>query len=290
MNKAYATSGKIFAQVSKRVSPGLVEQLDAVGKGEIVVVRGVHDHVETLLDTMKIPYTMIESGSIKTHNGGRVMIVNCAPYETGVPASAVSSFVENGGRLVTTDWALDFAAKSFPGKLYKTGTTGNDVVEVRCAHEVGRKLIGMNYAQCHPKWWLEGSSYVYKTGEGVIDLITSNEMKDKYGQPHVAVGFTHGAGEVFHFISHLELQRSRQDKGKGKSTLEDFLKKMDVERTDEMEDASFAELEAAYSTLNTLAYLCAPAPILRSGSMSYLLRSGKESTKGLKKSTALLKE
>ncbi len=261
LSKAYWTTGKIFEQVSIRNSPGLVQQLKALEPGEIVVVRGTYDHVETLLDTTKIPYTLIEPSAIKTNNGGRVLLVNCATY-TSAPKTSIEEFVNQGGRLVTTDWALGLVSKVFPKKLTQVGKTTDDVVEVQCGTDLARRLMGLNYAQCHPKWWLEGSSDVYDLGQGVTPLITSEELQEKYGKPYIAAGFTHGKGEVIHFISHLELQRTRLSTKQDKEGLEVFLKKMQASKTADMEDATVAELEAAYSTLNTVAYLCAKTPLL----------------------------
>lgn len=280
MNSAYQSSGKIFEQVSKKVNPGLIEQLKEVKPSDLIVVRGTYDHIEKLLDTLHVPYTLIGREEISKQNGGRVMFVNCMDYSNnGAYVKAVQSFVEGGGRLVTTDWAVGLLAKAFPGKLHKTNDTSDDVVEVKADNDIARRFLGMNYAQCHPKWWLEGSSHIYKIGEGVTTLFSSEEMKSKYGQAPVAVAFPHGNGEVFHFISHLELQRTKQKSASDKGTLEDFLKKMDAVKTCDM-DASLtvAELEAAYSTLNTLANLCAPLPIINSGTNSYLLKSAKAPT------------
>lgn len=262
MKSAYKTSGKIFEQVSMRAQPKMLEQLHALTDKDIVVVQGTYDHIEKLLGTISVPYTLIQSEGIKSYNGGRVMFVNCMTYDNGAPVNAVSSFVKEGGRLVTTDWALGLVQKAFPGKLTKIKDTVDDVVEIECHTDIARRFVGLNYAQCHPKWWLEGSSHVYDIGNGVTPIITSEEMETKYGKPYVAVGFAAGKGEVFHFISHLELQRTRLQKKEGKASLDDFLKKVGAEKTADMEDATFAELEAAYSTLNTLANLCIPSPIL----------------------------
>ncbi|HJX05474.1 MAG TPA: hypothetical protein VJ461_02095 [Candidatus Nanoarchaeia archaeon] len=276
MKSAYASSGKIFEQVSMRTNPGLIEQLKAVKPSDLIVVRGTYDHIEKLLDTLHVPYTLIGRDEIEKQNGGRVMFVNCMDYSNKAPVRPVQNFVEGGGRLVTTDWAVGLLAKAFPGKLTKTKDTSDDVVEVRAENDIARRFLGMNYAQCHPKWWLEGASHIYKAGGGVTTLFSSEEMKSKYGQSPVAVAFPHGRGEVFHFISHLELQRTKQKSASDKGTLDDFLKKMDAVKTGDM-DASLtvAELEAAYSTLNTLANLCTPLPIINSGSNSYLLKSAK---------------
>src|SRR3989344_6825594 len=119
MDKAYASSGLIFEQVSLRQNPGMLEQLKAVKPSEIVVVRGDYDHIEKLLDTLHIPYDLITPDQAKTHNGGRVMYVNCRIYGNGPAVDAAQAFVEQGGRLVATDWAQTLVARAFPGKVKK---------------------------------------------------------------------------------------------------------------------------------------------------------------------------
>ncbi|MDO8685417.1 MAG: hypothetical protein Q7J78_01960, partial [Clostridiales bacterium] len=124
MKGAYATSGQIFKQVTMRTQPNLMGQLEGIEKGELVVVRGQHDHVEKLLDTLHLPYTMIEPDQIPSHQGGRVMIVNCARYAPAPKKEeALRMFVEEGGRLVTTDWAVELVSRAFPGTLKKTQST-----------------------------------------------------------------------------------------------------------------------------------------------------------------------
>ena len=288
LGNAYKTSGEIFKQASKLYKPGLLEQLGAIKERDIVVVKGQHDHIEKLLDTIKVNYELIGVEAIPKHNGGRVMFVNCASYG-GLgekTKETVKDFVSEGGRLVTTDWALGFVSSVFPGKYKKTVDTSNDVVEVQPVADLGRNLIGLNYAQCHPKWWLEGASHVYDIEKGVVPIITSNEMEAKYGKPYIASGFTSGRGEAIHFISHLELQRTRLSSKEDKEGLETFLGKMKVSKTAAMDDdLKVAELEAAYSTLNTLAYLCLPTPLLAVGKKSILV--GEKSTGGLKSKSLL---
>lgn len=283
MKSAYNTSQKIFEQVSMRTMPEMYDQLKGITKGEIVVVEGAHDHIEKLLDTMKIPYSLIQSEDLDKNDGGRVLFLNCASYEDSGPASAVRNFAKRGGRVISTDWSVDLITQAFPGKIKKTDVeTEDDVVEIQFANELGRKLIGLNYVECHPKWWLEGSSYVYKiTGKDVVPIITSKEMERKYGEKPVLVGFPFGEGEVFHFISHLELQRTHAKNATDKGTLEDFLKNVGATKTSGMDNLKVAELESAYSTLNTLAYMCLPQPYLSSGdrSISFRQKSGKVAVK-----------
>ena len=116
LKSAYKTSGEIFRQVSKMYQPGLLDQMKAIKNGEIVVVRGQYDHIETLLDTMKLPYELISPKEVASHNGGRVMFVNCSSYDCidKKTKDTVKEFVNDGGRLVTTDWSLGFVLGIFP--------------------------------------------------------------------------------------------------------------------------------------------------------------------------------
>lgn len=268
MKKAYTTSAEIFHQVTRRNAPDLADQLENIQENEIIVIPGAHDHVEKILESLQIPYTVGSLDNLNKYNGAHVAFVNCSRYTSG--RDTVEKFVNSGGRLVTTDWALGLASSTFPDKLEKIRTTPDDVVEVQCHHPIAQRLIGMNYVQCHPKWWLEGSSDVYNINEGVVPIITSKELNEKYGSPYVAVGFTHGKGEVLHFISHFELQRTHQRTESDKGNLEDFLTKMKANKTVTMENANMAELEAAYSTLNTVAQLCSKSPLLNYGTKSVL--------------------
>ena len=271
LDGAYQTSGEIWEQASKLYKPSMLEEIRGIETGEIVVVAGVHDHVERLLDTLKIPYDTIASDNIPTHNGGRVFFANCKRYSTSNKMQeATRELVSSGGRLVTTDWALDLVSQSFPGKYTKTGSSPDAVVEIDCITPISRELIGMNSAQCRPQWWLEASSDIYSIGKGVTPIITSREMESRFGQAYVMSGFQHGEGEAIHFISHLELQRTRQKGKSAQGSLDDFLAKMQIERTDDMDDMGIAELEAAYSTLNTVAYLCLRGPVLERSSNSVM--------------------
>ena len=273
LGDAYKTSAKVFAQVTRRSNPDLLAQLDAIKEGDINVVPGAHDHVEEILDALKIPYTMTGDNALERSIPGRVLFANCASYggpggasydpETSYKKRPLQDFVQRGGRLVTTDWALGLVTKTFPNHLYKTKETSDDVVEIQCHTPLARRFIGMHYAECHPKWWLEESSHIYRINNSTVTpIITSDEMERKYGQPYVAAGFKEGAGEVLHFISHFVLQRTHQRSDSDRGGLESFLKKMNAKSSAGMIGGNVAELEAAYSTLNTVAHLCGTKPLL----------------------------
>ncbi len=292
ISEAYNTSGKIFTAVSQRYQPQLADQIRAIEEGDVTVVRGTYDHIEKLLDKIKVPYATINSEEITPSLQTKVLFVNCKEYSSAPETQVVATkkYVENGGRLVSTDWALSLVERAFPGTITKTNSTGgNESVEVEALSMVGQTLIGLNYAQCHPQWFLESGSYVYTHGKNVTPIITSDAMNERYGSPNIAVGFRAGSGEVIHFISHLEAQQTKLKHKSDKEGLDEFLSKMKVEKTDDMEEAKLAELEAAYSTLNTVAHLCVRTPLLGSGDFKSVMAAGSSiAAAGGKKSTVFV--
>ena len=64
-------------------------------------------------------------------------------------------------------------------------------------------------------------------------------------------------------LVHHEPCGHEADEEEDKEGLDAFLKKIGGSKTADMDDdTTVAELESAYSTLNTLAYLCIRAPVL----------------------------
>lgn len=123
-------------------------------------------------------------------------------------------FVNAGGYLYTTDWALlEVVQKAFPGYVEFNGqTTGNDVVAVQVKQSDNNLLKHLTLSKEDPKWWLEGSSYPIRilNKDKVDVLITSREMKTKYGDAPIAIHFRYGDGQVLHIASHFYLRTSRK--------------------------------------------------------------------------------
>ena len=114
-------------------------------------------------------------------------------------------FVEQGGSLFTTDWALRHVLEpAFPGVVsYNDRPTADAVVRVEVADHDNPFLKGAMEDGDDPLWWLEGSSYpiVIEDPDRVQVLIRSAELRDQWGEDPVAIAFAHGEGEVFHMIS-----------------------------------------------------------------------------------------
>src|SRR5262249_20809491 len=125
---------------------------------------------------------------------------------------ALRAFVEQGGMLVTTDWALRYVLeKAFPGFVAVGGKpTRDDVVRVVFEQTDEPFLDGLLDPQADPLWWLEGSSYPIHVLDParVKVLVSSAEMESRYGRSPIVVAFEVGQGKVYHLTSHFYLQRA----------------------------------------------------------------------------------
>jgi hypothetical protein len=128
----------------------------------VIVVEGIYDRVQNVLDLAKIRHTVVPPAAVATLNLGpeQLLIVNCPGQvgEDGVPV--IRRFVDDGGSLITTDWALKHVLEpAFPGLVaYNELPTADDVVRVEIASD-HPFLDGFFQPRDDPQWWLEGSSY-----------------------------------------------------------------------------------------------------------------------------------
>lgn len=181
--------------------------------GEIAVVTGDYDTVQRVLDKLKLRYTTIEAmkfGGAKLARV-KVLILNCPGQLDGSGILKLRSFVEKGGWVVSTDWALSPIKEAFPGFLRNVGLSPETWVPI-CASEGAKDKPLLkdvfNFTGEAPKWYLEERSYLFKVDdrakEKVEVLIESAEMKKKYGTECVAATFDYGRGRVLHIVSHLQ--------------------------------------------------------------------------------------
>jgi len=210
--RAYQVGGRTARQRIAREAPLDHEALAQVQSSDIVVVRGTYDHVEWVLEALGLPFVEIEAHGLSEIElrPEQLLVVNC-PGHVG-PVHRVRRFVEAGGSLFTTDWALCHVLEpAFPGLVaYNGRPTGDTVVRVELAEHDNPFLRGVMEQGDDPLWWLEGSSYPIRVLDParVRVLISSGELGDRWGEGAVAVTFRFGEGEVFHMISHYYLQRT----------------------------------------------------------------------------------
>jgi hypothetical protein len=213
-DRAYKAAATITREQLRRDAPERARTLDEVEASDVVVVAGCYDHVEAVLGALEVPHVLVqpEQAERLELRPDQLLIVNCPGQVSAAAITRIKAFVEAGGSLFTTDWALKHVIEpAFPGVLaFSRRPTPDDVVRIEVKDHDNLYLQGVLDGQDDPQWWLEGSSYPITVldAERVQVLITSRELEEKYGEAPVAVWFRWGEGDVFHMISHYYLQRT----------------------------------------------------------------------------------
>jgi hypothetical protein len=120
-------------------------------------------------------------------------------------------FVNVGGFLMTTDWALTkTVTPAFPGYMnqFSGSTTGNDVAVVESGSPDHPLTAGVFENVPAMKWWLEIQAFPITVDypERVEVLVDSAEMRQRYGSSPMGTVFRWGLGKVQHSVSHFYLQ------------------------------------------------------------------------------------
>jgi hypothetical protein len=253
--KAYRAAAAITREQLRRDAPERARALDEVEKSDVVVVAGTYDHVESVLQALHVPHTLIDVGAVDRLRlrPEQLLIVNCPGQVSPRGVTRIRRFVEEGGSLFTTDWALKHVVEpAFPGVLaFQKSPTADDVVRIEVNDHDNIYLQGVLDGQDDPQWWLEGSSYpiTILDAERVQVLITSRELGEKYGETPVAVWFRWGEGDVFHMISHYYLQRTELRTARHQSAAAGYFAEKGVAMSQAMvreyADLSLADVESA---------------------------------------------
>jgi hypothetical protein len=108
-----------------------------------------------------------------------------------------------------------------------------------------------------PQWWLEGSSYPIQIldQERVKVLVTSSEIKNKYGEAPVFVTFEHGEGRIYHMISHFYLQRSETRTARHAKSAADYMVEKEIPpalrakyESMKIRESRLGDVESAYTS------------------------------------------
>lgn len=187
--------------------------IEILQKSRILVVTGAWDHVERVLGHLKIEHTLLRAQQLKEAgiNPNQTILVNCEGNMDEDSRLRVQWFVNVGGYLMTTDWALTKTVEpAFPGylKQFSGSSTGNDVVVVEDARPGHPFTAGVFEDVPALKWWLEVQAFPMSViwPERTDVLVDSSEMKRRYGSSPMAAVFRWGLGKVQHSISHFYLQ------------------------------------------------------------------------------------
>ncbi len=215
MSRANEAAAAVVRERMAQERPEDHRVLQSVEQADIVVVRGEYDRVEDVLTTLKIPHVVVNPNAVARLplSARQLLIIDCPGTIGGAGLERIRKFVNAGGFLYTTDWALTHVVmKAFPGFVGFNGVqTANDVVEVEPVAAQDNLLKHLTLSRTNPRWWLESSSYpiTVLNPQRVNVLISSREMKKKYGESPIAVTFRYGDGQVLHIASHFYLQQNQ---------------------------------------------------------------------------------
>jgi hypothetical protein len=254
-DKAYRAAAAIHKEQLRREAPERARTLESVEASDVVVVAGCYDHVESVLGALEVPHVLVQPRDLDhlALRPEQLLIVNCPGEVSAAAIIRIRAFVEAGGSLFTTDWALKHVIEpAFPGVLaFSKRPTPDDVVRIEVKDHDDIYLQGVLDGQDDPQWWLEGSSYPITVvdRERVRVLITSRELEEKYGEAPVAVWFRWGDGDVFHMISHYYLQRTelrtQRHAGPAAAYFAEKGVEMNQDMVADMDDLCLADVESA---------------------------------------------
>ncbi len=256
MKKAYELSNKLIRERLKNESDTNTAIIEEIKKTDLVVVDGTYDHIHLVLDVLKLPYQRISPSQVADidFQPEQTIFVNCASSFPVNAARKLSAFVEKGGQLITTDWALRHVLQvAFPGFVqYNNKPTRDEVVRIEIINQDDPVIKGFLDEETDPVWWLEGSSYPIKILDTahVEVLIKSKELKESYNESPVLIKFEYGEGVVYHMISHFYLQRTETKNAKQTTAATDYLKskggsKVADEIGDDAKELNYGEMQSA---------------------------------------------
>ena len=262
MSTAYRVAQEMIKDKLKDVNEDMAAEFEELGQSDVIVSIGVHDYIEQVFNGIGLKHNLINTQQFEKIDldPDKIIFINCPGNVTSKGLRNLVTFVEKGGFLFTTDWALRHVIEpGFPGYIkYNNRPTNDEVVRVDILAEEDpflQSLIGPND---DPQWWLEGSSYPIEilNHKEVDILIKSKEIEKKYGESAVFVTFDYGKGKVYHMISHFYLQRAETRTARhAKSGAEYANEKLNMDQYREekyknmgIDDANLSDVEAAYSS------------------------------------------
>ena len=260
MPNAYRVADEMIKDRMK--DQGMFDEFKKLEESDIIVIKGQYDHIENVFRNTGVDFGISSDYGFNgiRLNPDQIIFVNCPGRIGERGLMNIKSFVESGGFLFTTDWALrNIIEKAFPGFIeYNNRPTGDEVVRVELVQNDDKFLNSIMGPSEEPLWWLEGSSYPIRVvdNEKVEILVKSREIENKYGESPVLVSFDYGKGKVYHMISHFYLQRSETRDKRGSSFGSEYLyEKLNVDETKKRKyanmfdsDTNLSEVESAYTS------------------------------------------
>lgn len=262
MDTAYTLAARAVRRRFLEQRPDLLARLDHVEPGQVAAFSGTYDNIEAVTQELGVPLEVNPERLTQ-----RIVFVNCSSSYPQHLQAGVTPFVENGGQLVTSDWALHYVLKpSFPETVEWTGQSAPEsVISVEPAGESLWGDIVVNGA--NPQWWLWGSYPIRILDEDRVKVeAASHDLLVSHQSPVVACRFPWGAGSVFHVISHFRAKKTGMPTARHDGPGVDFLRagmRLSDEGIEEvlhdLPPVTFAALQSACTATELVAQLCAQA-------------------------------
>lgn len=179
---------------------------------DVVVFTSRGDHIEQLLERLKIAHRATESGKVSAAgmHPEAIFVSNCTGEITPDDVEPLAWFVRTGGSLFGSCWALtETIARVHPGVVQKATTRDQVLDDVRalpCRAE-SPLLNGVFPKGVVPIYHLEGAHLI-----DVLDpdrcevLIDSPDAAERWGNGNLAAWFFSGHGVLFDSANHFDLQ------------------------------------------------------------------------------------
>jgi len=208
-------------EVRSRLGAALTRLRTGLGPDQLVVLKGEYDSIERVLETHALPFVLLvrRDQLLKFPlRPDQVLFINCgnkplrseaAPY-----VARVRRFVDAGGWLLTSDWAIDpYLTEGFPEAkivmLRSERAQPHEVVLVEppVGAEDHRLLEGVLGGAAQVPWWIEQSSDLFQLGRDSAAevLIASRQLEGKYrGARVIAFRIARkDGGQVLHLLGHF---------------------------------------------------------------------------------------
>ncbi len=195
---------------------------------QLLVLRGEYDNIELVLLAFGLPHQLIDRPELlkRALRADQILFINCgippAESEQRPYVEKVRAFVQRGGWLMTSDWALEpYVTEGFArevGVVLKKHTRYQPDVVVEaefCDGADGNPLVKDIFAgRAHAPWWLEKSSTFFTFQRNTIAqaLVKSRQLDEKYGVTVIAFTFTtSGGGRGAHLVGHFHQKTEHAD-------------------------------------------------------------------------------
>ena len=182
---------------------------------QIIEVKGKWDDSGHILRTFGLGCTKVAPDQLNKYDlsKSKILIVDCAGNVPPEGLAAIEKFVDGGGYLLTTDWALEGCLqRAIPGYVEWNGDNTNEtrVVDARMTGE--DPLLSQGTVP-NAHWKLDRKSQIMRVirGNEVKVLAFSNQLRtdDSQGHGYLAATFKHGKGRVLHLVGHFDYNSGR---------------------------------------------------------------------------------